>query len=194
MPEGRWSLSTLPGKALFVGMGLEGSLRFLPCLPLNWSFAELVWIWASTMMYPGVNEGQSFSSPSAPLQLGLPFCINVWHFKAPLFRSTLLTWRFLRTWHQLKAESFNLTALCYTTDPIDGRVLHSLCSFLNTTMFHCLFSPWELHSKSSQRVRLFGLRLSLSSLFTISVQKRHSPLSWTFTHTYTQNMLTNANS
>lgn len=43
MPEGCWSLSTLPGKGLLVGMGLEGSLRFLPGPPLNQSYAELVW-------------------------------------------------------------------------------------------------------------------------------------------------------
>lgn len=34
MPEGYQSLSTLPGKGLLVGMGLESSFRFLPaCLP-----------------------------------------------------------------------------------------------------------------------------------------------------------------
>lgn len=43
MPEGHWSLSTLPGNGLLVRMGLEGSLRFL-CVPLlKESYVELVW-------------------------------------------------------------------------------------------------------------------------------------------------------
>lgn len=52
MPEGHWSLSTLPGNGLLVRMGLEGSLRFL-CVPLlKESYVELVWTWASTMIHP----------------------------------------------------------------------------------------------------------------------------------------------
>lgn len=43
MPEGHWSLSTLPGNGLLVRMGLEGSLQFLPGPLLNQSYVELVW-------------------------------------------------------------------------------------------------------------------------------------------------------
>lgn len=64
MPEGHWSLSTLPGNGLLVRMGLEGSLWFLlgPLLNQSW-FGPEPQHWA----IPGATEVESFSSWSTPL-------------------------------------------------------------------------------------------------------------------------------
>lgn len=117
------------------------------------------------------------------------------------FISHCLLWRFPRQWQQCRAESFDLTALQYSTNPRDGSspsfntelFTHNNVSLLYSAIGVTLKAPTAGPSVCCRS--LFGFCSSLSSLFTISVQKCHSPLSWAaraFTHTHTQN-IPNAN-
>lgn len=160
MPEGHWSLSTLPGNGLLVRMGLEGSLWFLPGPLLNQS-----WFGPEPQQWsiPGTTEVESISSWSTLLYFSLSMCVCEIS-KHQNFISHCLLWRFLRQCHQCKVESFNLTSLEYRTKPIDGRSLSFTTELsTHTTVFHFFSLPQELHSKASQRVRLFAVCLCLDS-------------------------------
>lgn len=188
MPEGYQSLSALPGKGLLVEMGLESSFRFLPARPpaLNqpWFGPE-----PQQWCIPGVAEGQSFSAPLYLTAGAAWMCDNS---KRRHFISNCLPWRIQRPWRPWKADSFSCSVL-------QRRSRHSARRFFYQQQCFAAFLAMGVALKalpvgpSACCPSLFRLCVSLSSLFTISVQKCHSPLSWAFTHTHTQNMLTNAN-
>lgn len=176
MPEGYQSLSTLPGKGLLVGMGLEHSLRFPPAWPCAKS--ELVWTRAPTMMHP-----QSQRRPIISLRLLLctsqlepPECVTIQ--STVISRQTAAPWRFQRPWHPWKADSFNCSLL-------QRRPLHSGRCFFFPYKQQCFaaFLAVGVALKALPAcpsvccLSLFRLCASLSSLFTMSVQKCHSPLS-----------------
>ena len=119
------------------------------------------------------------------------------------FISHCLLWRFPRQWHQCRAESFNLTALQYSTNPRDGSSPSFSTELFTRNNVSLLYSAVGVTLKAltagpSVCCRsLFGFCSRLSSLFTISVQKCHSPHRveqqvHSHTHTHTQN-ITNAN-
>lgn len=187
MPEGHWSLSTLPGNGLLVRIGLERSLRFLPGPLLNQSYVELVWTWASTMIYPwshwsGIIFIMVYSS-LPPSWGSLSVCVCEIS-KRHNFISHCLLWRFLRQCHQCKAESFNLAALKYTTNLVDGKRPSFSTKLFTHNSVSRLFSATGVTLKALPACpsvccpSLFGFCSSLCCLFTISVQKCHSALSW----------------
>lgn len=63
MPEGHWSLSTLPANRFLVRVGLEASLWFLPGPALNHSYVGLDL--SLNMIYVGADEVESFPSWSS---------------------------------------------------------------------------------------------------------------------------------
>lgn len=187
MPEGYQSLSALPGKGLLVRMGLEHSLRFPPAWPCAKS--ELVWTRAPTMMYP-----RSRRRPIIFLrlllctsQLELPECVTIQN--TVISFQTAVPWRFWKAMAPWKADSFKCSLLQH-------RSLHSArCFFFFFSYKQQCFAAFLAVGVALKALpacpsvcclSLFRLRASLSSLFTISVQKCHSPLSWAFTHTYTK--------
>lgn len=137
---------------------------------------------------PRVAEGQSFSSVCSSVPHSWSR-LNVWPFKSTVISfQTAVPWRFQRPWHPWKADSFNCSLL-------QRRSLHSVrCFFFPSYKQQCIaaFLAVGVALKALPAcpsvccLSLFRLRASLSSLFTISVQKCHSPLSWAFTHTYTK--------
>lgn len=143
---------------------------------------------------PRVAEGQSFSSVCSSVPHSWSR-LNVWPFKSTVISfQTAVPWRFQRPWHPWKADSFNCSLL-------QRRSLHSVrCFFFLLTNNNASlpFSPWELHSKPSQRVRLFAVCLCLDSVrasppFSRSLSKSVTHLWVEHSHTHTQNMLTNGN-
>lgn len=131
----------------------------------------------------GAAEVESFSSWSTPLYSRGSLSVCVCEIsERHNFISHCLLWRVLRQWHQCKAESFNLTALQWSTNPVDGR-RPSFSAELSTHNVSLLFSAIGVTLKALPAcpsvccLSLFGFCSSLSSLFTISVQKCHSALS-----------------
>ena len=182
MPEGYQSLSALPGKGLLVQMGLERSLSFPPAWPCAKS--ELGWTPAPTMMYP-----QSCRRPIIFLclllctsQLEPPECVTIqstqqsFHFKLPYLGDL--------KGHGARGRLTRLTAPYYSADLFIQHVAFLFCFFfLTNNNAFAAFLAVGVALKALPAcpsvccLSLFRLRASLSSLFTISVQKCHSPLS-----------------
>lgn len=135
-----------------------------PCLALRKIGAMQSWFGPEPQQWsiPRAAEGQSFPPRfhySLPRSLGSRSACKCEISMRHNSISHCLLWRFLRPWHQCKAESFNLTTLQHSTNLIDGGALHSVQS-----LFHCFSVLWEFHSKPSQRVRLFAVCLCLDSV------------------------------
>lgn len=118
-----------------------------------------------TMMYP-----QSRRRPIIFLRLLLcssqlepPECVTVQ--SAVIFVSNCRTLEVLKgPWHPWKADSFNCSLLQRRSLHSERCFLFFFSSSLTNNNAPLPFSPWELRSKPSQRVRLFAVCLCLDSV------------------------------